>query len=303
MKNTDQHLGGRLSLIKPNALSSEQRKFYEHLQTKTIPWAKQSGFEAATNDGMLIGPFNPMLRSPEIATALMNVEGTESKLTALSEQVRQVVILTVGGVWQAPYELYAHTAVAHKNGLSKEVIQALAEGREPSGLSEEQTIAHRFTKQIITVHQISPDLYKQAINTFGEKGIVDMIVLAGQYMTVSSLLNAFAVPAPNSAQENEDKKEETPNTSIHRFWEEKPARINRHGNFWIPSERVTVAGKIYQQGPMYVYWEAPVKITKPYPIVLVHGGTWQGIEWMDTPRRTSRLGAAFGRSRLCCVYC
>jgi hypothetical protein len=34
--------------------------------------------------------------------------------------------------------------------------------------------------------------------TFGEKGVVDMIALAGQYMTISGLLNTFAVPAPTA---------------------------------------------------------------------------------------------------------
>ena len=34
---------------------------------------------------------------------------------------------------------------------------------------------------------------------------------------------------------------------------------------------------------MYVAWEAPERVTKPCPIVLVHGGALQGTEWMDTP--------------------
>jgi len=34
---------------------------------------------------------------------------------------------------------------------------------------------------------------------------------------------------------------------------------------------------------MYVAWESPEFITQPYPVVLVHGGTLQGTEWLDTP--------------------
>jgi pimeloyl-ACP methyl ester carboxylesterase len=34
---------------------------------------------------------------------------------------------------------------------------------------------------------------------------------------------------------------------------------------------------------MYVYWEAPVEVTKPYPIVLVHGGAGQGLDYLSTP--------------------
>jgi pimeloyl-ACP methyl ester carboxylesterase len=34
---------------------------------------------------------------------------------------------------------------------------------------------------------------------------------------------------------------------------------------------------------MYVYWEAPVEVTKPYPIVLIHGGGGQGLDYLSTP--------------------
>ncbi len=66
-------------------------------------------------------------------------------------------------------------------------------------------------------------------------------------------------------------------------WENRPARISRRGNFWISGERTTIDNHTYHRGPMFVAWEAPEQITQPYPVVLVHGGTFQGTEWMDTP--------------------
>ena len=67
------------------------------------------------------------------------------------------------------------------------------------------------------------------------------------------------------------------------FWANTPARAIRSGNFWVPGERVTVAGKQYQRGPLSVTWQAPEHVTQPYPLVLVHGGAMQATEWMDTP--------------------
>ena len=57
----------------------------------------------------------------------------------------------------------------------------------------------------------------------------------------------------------------------------------RQGNFWLPGERATVGDHQYQHGAMYVSWEAPADVTRPWPIVLVHGGAVQGTEWLDTP--------------------
>ena len=67
------------------------------------------------------------------------------------------------------------------------------------------------------------------------------------------------------------------------FWAATPARTVRRGHFWVPGERVQRNGMTYQRGPMFAEWEAPEQVTRPYPIVLVHGGGFQGTEWLDTP--------------------
>ena len=67
------------------------------------------------------------------------------------------------------------------------------------------------------------------------------------------------------------------------FWRNTPAKTRRRGQFWITAERVKHGDQQYQRGPMYVRWETAETVTKPFPIVLVHGGTLQGTEWLDTP--------------------
>lgn len=66
-------------------------------------------------------------------------------------------------------------------------------------------------------------------------------------------------------------------------WRTAPIISSRRGSFWVTGQRVVREDKSYQKGPMYVAWEAPENITQPYPVVLVHGGTLQGTEWLDTP--------------------
>lgn len=66
-------------------------------------------------------------------------------------------------------------------------------------------------------------------------------------------------------------------------WRTGPVRRSRRGSFWLTGPRVKQDGRHYQKGPMYVAWESPEFITQPYPVVLVHGGTLQGTEWLDTP--------------------
>ncbi len=199
MATFEDNLGGRLALLAPDALDSDQKKLYKQLQDTIVPWAEKSGFRADTYDDRLIGPFNAMLRSPRISQAIMEMTATEGKETSLGKKVREVVILTVGAVWEAAYELYAHVAVGQSVGHAAATVQALAAGQKPADLTPEESVAYDFTQRLATQHQIDAELYEQAIVTFGEKGVVDMIYLVGQYMTISALLNTFAVPVPPTA--------------------------------------------------------------------------------------------------------
>ena len=68
-----------------------------------------------------------------------------------------------------------------------------------------------------------------------------------------------------------------------RFWEEQTPVLIRRGFFWVPGDRVLVGGQTYQRGPLFVQWEAPAEVIHPLPIILVHGGGYQGTEWVLTP--------------------
>lgn len=196
MDTSEDNLGGRLPLLAPDALDADQQKLYDALTAKMVPWANQSGFRADTADGRVIGPFNAMLRSPRISQALLALTNAEGEFTALSERVRQVVILTVGALWRADYELYAHAAVGAQAGFDAATVGALVAGEKPAALSAAESLAYDLTHRLTAKHQIPADLYGQAVATFGEKGVVDLIYLAGHYMIISGLLNTFAVPAP-----------------------------------------------------------------------------------------------------------
>ncbi|WP_375382320.1 alpha/beta fold hydrolase [uncultured Sphingomonas sp.] len=68
-----------------------------------------------------------------------------------------------------------------------------------------------------------------------------------------------------------------------QFWAAAAVRTIRQGQFWVPGERVRVDDETYQRGPLFAQWEAPESVTQLWPIVLVHGGGYQGTEWLTTP--------------------
>ncbi len=57
----------------------------------------------------------------------------------------------------------------------------------------------------------------------------------------------------------------------------------RRGFFWVGDDTVSLPQGTVPRGQMFVQWEAPATVTKPFPIVLVHGGGGQGTDWLGTP--------------------
>ena len=92
--------------------------------------------------------------------------------------------MTVGAVWQAPYELYAHCAVAR-----------YADGGLPRELTDEEAVAHRVARALSVEHRLSEALYREAEATLGADGVMETVILTGIYHTVCAILNAFEIPA------------------------------------------------------------------------------------------------------------
>lgn len=60
----DDDLGGRLRLRNPADLPAAQAQIYDRLSIGMIQWAETIPFRSTTSGGRLIGPYNPMLLSP-----------------------------------------------------------------------------------------------------------------------------------------------------------------------------------------------------------------------------------------------
>jgi 4-carboxymuconolactone decarboxylase len=189
-------LGGRLPLADPAALAPAQRELYDQLIGSWVVFTDKLGIRSTTEDGRLIGPFNGLLLHPEVAAKLLEFQAVESANTSLSPSVREVVILMLGAVYGADYELYAHKSVARTTGLADNHVVALAGGDIPEGLGEHEKLAARLTHAMATRHHIDDELYRQAESAFGAKGLFDIAAVMGIYHTVCTMLTLFEVPAP-----------------------------------------------------------------------------------------------------------
>ena len=57
----------------------------------------------------------------------------------------------------------------------------------------------------------------------------------------------------------------------------------RRGFFWVVDDTVSMPQGTVPRGQIFVQWEAPETVTKPYPIVCIHGGGGQSTDYLGTP--------------------
>src|SRR6202521_3276306 len=65
--------------------------------------------------------------------------------------------------------------------------------------------------------------------------------------------------------------------------DDPPLMLARDGFFYVNAKTTKVDGRDYVSHQMYVEVRIPAKQTHPYPIVMVHGGTMSGTNYIGTP--------------------
>jgi 4-carboxymuconolactone decarboxylase len=78
--------------------------------------------------------------------------------------------------------------------VKPEVVDAIASGKRPTGMTADQTIAYNFIDELLTTHQVSDAAFKAVKDRWGDKGVVDITGLSGWYCTVSMALNTDRYP-------------------------------------------------------------------------------------------------------------
>src|SRR5215210_4480889 len=83
----------------------------------------------------VFGPFVPLFRSPEVMLRAMALGDYLRYRTVLPPKLNEFIILLTSRHWSQQYEWYVHHPIAVKEGLSPEVVKAVAEGRRPAGMA------------------------------------------------------------------------------------------------------------------------------------------------------------------------
>jgi 4-carboxymuconolactone decarboxylase len=148
------------------------------------------------------GPFIPLLRSPQLMARLQKVGEYLRFDSVLSRRVNELVTLVVSRAWTQQFEWATHVPLALAAGAAPEAIEALRDGRRPTSLGAEEAVAHDFAVELLQHRGVSDATYRAAVDTFGERGVLELVGLVGYFATVSMVLNvAHTPPEPGAGVE------------------------------------------------------------------------------------------------------
>jgi 4-carboxymuconolactone decarboxylase len=147
------------------------------------------------------GPFVPLLRSPEVMTRARAMGDYLRFKSVLPPRLSEFVILLTSREWTQQYEWNAHYPLALKAGLSAETARAIAEGRRPRPMTEEEEILYDFCDELRTNKSVSDATYARMVAKFGEQGVIDTAGIIGYYTMLAMVMNTArtAVPAGGTA--------------------------------------------------------------------------------------------------------
>jgi 4-carboxymuconolactone decarboxylase len=148
----------------------------------------------------LVGPFIPMLRSPEVMLRAKAMGDYLRFKTVLPPKIREFAILITARQWTQQFEWGFHSPIAIQAGLSPEIMKAVAEGRRPTPMSEQESIVYDFCVELHANHSVSDATYAKALAEFGEQGLVDLVGINGYYTFLSMMMNVARTPPPNGAK-------------------------------------------------------------------------------------------------------
>ncbi len=142
------------------------------------------------------GPWNPLLRSPEVmrrARALGDYLRFDS---SLPPRLREFVILLTAREWTQQYEWYAHYQIALDAGIDPAVVSAVAAGRRPEEMAEDEAVLYAFFMELNRDKSVSDATYARAVGAFGEPGVIDTVGIVGYYTLLAMVMNTARTPVP-----------------------------------------------------------------------------------------------------------
>jgi alkylhydroperoxidase family enzyme len=137
--------------------------------------------------------FSTMARDPRLFQKLFNSGLLDRGHLTLRQ--REIVIDRVTALCGAEYEWGVHVAIyAAKAGLDERQIASLLRDAATGDWSDEERLLIRLCDSLHATCTVDDELWQSLTECFSSEAIIELLMLAGYYRTVSYLVNGLRLP-------------------------------------------------------------------------------------------------------------
>ena len=146
--------------------------------------------------GQIRGPWTVLLHSPRLAERIVPLAPFFWNESVIEAKVRSVAILAAVRERDAEYVWAAQVTAARRNGLREEVITLLRAKGDPAKLPAEERDIVSYVRQLTRNNRVEQATFDALRARHGVQWLVELTACAGYFGLVSTVSNAFEVPAP-----------------------------------------------------------------------------------------------------------
>jgi 4-carboxymuconolactone decarboxylase len=179
----------RLPRIPPASYTAEQKQ-------------AAAEFEAARKVPVF-GPFEPLMYSPQVMSQARAMGDYLRYRSAIGTTLSELAILVTAREWTQDYEWYVHQPIALKAGIKPGIVEAIAEGRRPEGMSDDEAIVYEFSMELHRTKRVSDTTFARVEKRFGKQGAVDLTGINAYYTLLAMQLNMAQYELPKGGKKLE----------------------------------------------------------------------------------------------------
>jgi len=138
-------------------------------------------------------PWTVLLRVPDHVVPALQIRLHYLNNSVLGPRLTEFAILIAARRWTNNWEWNAHSTAAATAGLKSDLMAAVAEGRRPDRMAEDEALVYDFSLELQDNQSVSDATYARAIAKFGEPGVVEMASIQGYYTYLAMVMSAARV--------------------------------------------------------------------------------------------------------------
>jgi 4-carboxymuconolactone decarboxylase len=144
-------------------------------------------------------PWSVLLRVPDQIVPALQIRLHYLNRSVLGPRLTELAILTAARKWTNNWEWNAHSTAAATAGLNADIMAAVADGRRPDRMAEDETVVYDFSLELQNNQSVSDATYGKAVAKFGEPGVVELASIQGYYAYLAMVMNVARITSPPNA--------------------------------------------------------------------------------------------------------